>query len=152
MIRKLRRIALPLVVGGLLAVGIAAGMANAQKRAPIYFDILVADYGGNCPSSYAPDRRYPLRGNNMTKVVRDACPRGTAVCRYYIDHTQLGDPAAGCPKKFSVNYRCLRPRPSGGYDPEQTSRYAVAHAEASGNTIVFSCDTSLRNTVIPGRR
>jgi peptidoglycan/LPS O-acetylase OafA/YrhL len=57
--------------------------------------ITSATYGANC---HAPI-------GNSTQALRTAC-NGGQVCDYTVDVDLLGDPAPGCAKNFSVEYRC----------------------------------------------
>ena len=57
--------------------------------------VVSSTYGANCG---APS-------GNATARVRGAC-EGQASCDYIVDVKKLGDPASGCGKSFSVNYRC----------------------------------------------
>ncbi len=54
-----------------------------------------ATYGANCGASFG----------NATYDVGLACD-GAATCWYTVDYRVLGDPAPGCAKTFTAQYRC----------------------------------------------
>jgi hypothetical protein len=57
-----------------------------------------ATYGGNCGA----------RQGNATAVVRKHCD-GRNGCKFVVDMAELGDPANGCSKDFTVKWTCDRP-------------------------------------------
>ena len=92
--------------------------------------VLDADYGGNCrtfrpplPSanSFAPD--------NATSAVAQKCD-GKAHCFFRVDVAELGDPANGCSKDFSVRYVCR---------PEDEPLVKRIDAEAHGKAVELDC-------------
>jgi len=58
-------------------------------------DVRAATYGDNCG---APE-------GNATEHLAEACA-GKRRCRYVVDFEALGDPAPGCPKRYSARWRC----------------------------------------------
>jgi hypothetical protein len=62
--------------------------------------VLEATYGENCRVA---------RGN-VTKHIASVC-NGKNSCSYTIDYTVIGDPAVGCAKDYSVEWKCVgKPR------------------------------------------
>lgn len=76
-----------------------------------------ATYGGNC---HGPT-------GNATVKVQSACS-GKKVCDYHISVRELGDPANGCGKDFSVDYAC-----------GATAKTAGAAGESDGKLVHLSC-------------
>ena len=80
--------------------------------------VVSATYGGNCGA--------PL--GNGTSHIAAKC-NGQKQCSYRIDHKLIGDPARGCEKDYSAQWRC-------GNGPVQPTS---ANPEASGSVISLSC-------------
>ncbi|WP_146138406.1 hypothetical protein [Chamaesiphon polymorphus] len=57
--------------------------------------VVEATYGGNCRVT---------RGN-VTNQIASAC-NGNNSCNYTVDYTVIGDPASGCAKDYSVQWKC----------------------------------------------
>jgi hypothetical protein len=62
---------------------------------PFTVEVKQATYGANCKA---------LVGN-MTDLVAKTCNRLSA-CSFAVDVNVIGDPAPGCGKDFTVQYRC----------------------------------------------
>lgn len=111
-----RRVAVrTLVAVGLLAVGMGCG-----SRAPAAVDVLEGTYGGNCG---AP------RGN-VTPDLAASCT-GQVDCRYVVQVSRLGDPAAGCAKSYVAIWRCG--------DLPMLRRTEAPPEAGTGATIELSC-------------
>ena len=93
-------------------------------------DVIAATYGSNC-RNFRPKPPFSntFRNGNATQVIRGLCFHQTK-CDVLLDVATLGDPANGCGKDFSVEYRC------GGRGPPVTIEVP---AEADGKTIVLDC-------------
>lgn len=93
------------------------------------FTILSATYGASC---YFFRPRPPatnwVSNGNVTSAIRNKC-HDKIPCDVKIDVVQLGDPASGCAKDFSVTYRC-------GDDLRRTISIG---AEANGQSLVLDC-------------
>lgn len=113
--------------------GAPAEFARQPAPAPApdgMLDIVDATYGENC-RGYTPvwaPFNTVYRGN-ATDAVRETCS-GKTQCRFRVDAGQLGDPAFGCAKDFSVAYRCQR---------DSSPLMVTLQPEASGRTISLSC-------------
>ena len=101
-----------------------------QYQAPV-IHITGGFYGRNCqgmgfpmvPPDARPDR---------TAHLAQAC-EGKTACEYDVDHTVIGDPAAGCGKVYEATWQCV----SGA---TRTSHMATVPAEASfGPALKIAC-------------
>jgi hypothetical protein len=93
-------------------------------------NITEATYGENC-RAYTPTSapfNTVYRGN-ATDTARDACS-GVTQCLFRVDVQEIGDPAGGCTKDFSITYRC------GQGGPLTTVTLAP---EANGRTVNLFC-------------
>jgi len=82
--------------------------------------VVEASYGSNCN----------VPTGNVTGKVSSACMGKVDSCSYLIDVNEIGDPAPGCAKDFSVNWRCGSPAKDHQFN---------LPAEANGQTVVLSC-------------
>ena len=95
--------------------------------------VLSADYGLNCKDFPVPAGLPKLtRPGNATSAVQESCD-GMAECRFLVSVAQLGDPANGCGKAFSVRYTC---------DEGSTVFSVSIPGEADGKTAVLACPKS----------
>ena len=78
-----------------------------------------ATYGAGCG---AP-------AGNVTDKVQSACG-GKPSCDYQVDTGNLGDPAPGCGKDFSVEYSC---------NGNSSVQKATLPGEASGHSLHLAC-------------
>jgi hypothetical protein len=78
-----------------------------------------ASYGVNCG----------VPRGNVTQNVRSSCDN-RSYCNFTVNHHIIGDPAVGCAKDFSVNYRCGS---SGAW------KRAYLLPEASGHSLQLDC-------------
>lgn len=81
-----------------------------------------ATYGGNCG---APT-------GNATVPTATACDRKTGTCAYPVSVSALGDPAPGCYKSYTVDYRC-------GATQHSTVTLGGSGSDANGQTALLSC-------------
>ena len=94
------------------AVGPAAGGQAIR--------VVDATFGANCG---APP-------GNATAIVRSKCD-GQTSCRFRVDVNEIGDPAYGCAKDFSVAWTCRA---------EGLPRRAALEPEAGfGGTVLLAC-------------
>jgi hypothetical protein len=113
--------------------GTPAKFAHQPTPAPApdgTLDITDATYGKNC-RGYTPvwsPFNTVYRGN-ATDAVRETCS-GATHCRFRVDARQLGDPAFGCDKDFTVAYRCQH---------DSAPLRVTIQPEASGKTVDLSC-------------
>ena len=68
---------------------------RVEGRRGITISIESATYGLNCDQ--------PI--GNVTSHIAQSC-NGKSDCKYFVDHTVIGDPAFGCKKNYIVRYRC----------------------------------------------
>ena len=96
-------------------------------------DVTAATYGGSC-RDFTPEPPFSntFRVGNATQFVRQRC-LGKAKCDILVDVGTLGDPANGCGKDFSVQYRCRE----GGLPVT-----IEVPPEADGKTIVLDCSNT----------
>jgi hypothetical protein len=116
---------------------VAAGAADSSilLGCNAGIQVLDADYGGNCrtfrpppphANSFAPD--------NATSAVAQKCD-GKSHCFFGVDVTELGDPANGCSKDFSVRYVCR---------PDYKPLVKRIDAEAHGKAVELDCPNASR--------
>jgi hypothetical protein len=93
-------------------------------------DVVAATYGSTC-RNFRPQPPFTntFRNGNATDVIRRLCFHEKK-CTVVLDVVTLGDPANGCGKDFSVEYRCR------GSGPPVT---AEVPAEADGKVITLDC-------------
>jgi len=82
-----------------------------------------ATYGGNCGAG--------VSAGNATQYFAKACD-GRPSCKVVISVQELGDPAQGCGKDFSVRFLC---------DQQVPVRVRHLHGEANGSTVSLDCQT-----------
>jgi peptidoglycan/LPS O-acetylase OafA/YrhL len=97
--------------------------------------VISATYGASCtgfpvPAPYANE----VAPGNATNAVRETCD-GRLDCDFEVTDVQLGDPANGCSKDFSVAYRC-------GGRPDTLS--ASVPGEALGQHALLQCSAARR--------
>jgi peptidoglycan/LPS O-acetylase OafA/YrhL len=95
--------------------------------------IISATYGLNCRkfSVPAPYTNLAVEGN-VTRSVERACNLRQR-CNYRVSNLSIGDPANGCGKDFSVQYRCTG---------SEAIRSAFIPAEADGKGAILDCLSS----------
>jgi hypothetical protein len=100
------------------------GMAPAKMARLSSIKIEEATYGGNCPNGG--------KLGNATQYAAKACD-GRARCNILISvqEQELGDPAPGCAKDFSVRLKC---------NQEPSVRKMHVNAEANGSTLRVDCE------------
>ncbi len=81
-----------------------------------------ATYGANCPNG--------VKLGNATQYSAKACD-GHARCNILISVQELGDPAPGCGKDFSVRLKCNQQEPA---------RKLHINGEANGSTVRVDCE------------
>jgi hypothetical protein len=81
--------------------------------------IVEATYGSNCN----------VPTGNWTKATADQCDK-SVTCTFNVDLNRFGDPAPGCSKEFSVQWRC-----AGAPAIEK----ATMPAEAAWKTVEMTC-------------
>jgi hypothetical protein len=109
---SLTNLAVLKVLGG-VAVGLASfwitlKILDLQQPSPPVrlITILEATYGLNCNDlQSSPPGRPQVSVGNITNATADQCNR-TATCTFKVDNLKFGDPAPGCVKEFSVEWRC----------------------------------------------
>lgn len=100
--------------------GSVVELSCQQQYSGVGINVVAGTYGANCGA----------QPGNKTDHLARAC-NGQSQCKYKIDHTVIGDPAAGCGKTYIAEWRCG----SGG----QVLR-AEAPAEAGfGSVIELGC-------------
>jgi hypothetical protein len=89
--------------------------------------ITQASYGLNCQNSAPWVRQtYQVKAGNVTDAVAASCSGTRKVCSYAVDVGRLGDPAPGCGKDLSIEWRCGTDKEPRRYhlDPEANSQTA----------------------------
>src|SRR5258708_4305642 len=81
-----------------------------------------ATYGANCANG--------VKAGNATQYAAKSCD-GHALCNIFISVQELGDPAPGCGKDFSVRLMCNR---------QQPARRMHINGEANGSTVRIDCE------------
>jgi hypothetical protein len=81
-----------------------------------------ATYGANCGRG--------VKIGNATLQVAKTCD-GRVSCNFLISVEELGDPASGCGKDFSVRFKC---------DQEKPARTVRIAGEANRSTARINCD------------
>jgi len=81
-----------------------------------------ATYGANCPNG--------VKLGNATQYSAKACD-GYARCNILISVQEIGDPAPGCGKDFSVRLKCNQQEPA---------RRMHINGEANGSTVHVDCE------------
>jgi hypothetical protein len=74
-----------------------------EPKPSILIKIEEATYGANC--------RRSVKAGNATLLVAKSCD-GRVSCNFFISVEELGDPAPGCGKDFSVRFKCDEQRPA----------------------------------------
>ena len=130
----------------LMGVSIKAGFAApgaAEEHRQNGIQILSATYGRLIDRNYSLyceqlpqneveeyiESMIANNGDRALITLKEACENKKS-CSYLIDHTVIGDPVVGCPKKFELEYRC-----SG----KKVIHEVVVGWEASGKTAELVC-------------
>jgi hypothetical protein len=93
-------------------------------------EVVSASYGLSCKDFKVPaGARNTVAEGNVTKLLKRACDMSDE-CEFLVDAQRIGDPAQGCGKDFSVEYRCTD-------SPASRSRYMPG--EAHGARVALSC-------------
>jgi hypothetical protein len=78
---------------GIRSINLQGGLTSAKPDNLII--VAAGTYGKNCGASYG----------NVTEHLASAC-NNKSQCEYTIDYTVIGDPAAGCRKDYTAEWRC----------------------------------------------
>lgn len=92
---------------------------NDGLQHPGSIRVIAGTYGQNCGA---------VRGNKTQHLINQC--DGKRQCRYIINYQVIGDPAPGCAKAYTAEWRC------GDHGRVQS---ATAQAEATGSEITLSC-------------
>ena len=93
--------------------------------------VVDATYGLACRDFVPPSGQPNLvKAGNATDLLAGACDNAKTTCMFSVDATQIGDPANGCAKDFTANWRC-------GSDQNVHKFYLTA--EASGRSALLNC-------------
>jgi hypothetical protein len=95
-----------------------------ENPTPGDVEILVATYGRNCRS---------FQKGNRTAILKKLC-RHQTTCTFEAGPPQLGDPAGGCDKDFSVGYRCT---------PDETPTIIKIPPSPKTHTVTLDCRPGL---------
>lgn len=69
--------------------------------------ITQATYGLNCRGFVMPGRLPAfVKPGNVTDAISASCSGQHELCTYLIDATRIGDPAPGCSKSMTIEWRC----------------------------------------------
>jgi hypothetical protein len=90
-----------------------------------------ATYGRNC-QGYVPQlqRTFVVKAGNVTDAVSASCSVRHGLCTYVVDVNRLGDPAPGCSKDMTVEWRC---------GSDQSPHTDHLNAEANTQTAYLRC-------------
>ena len=83
-----------------------------------------ATYGANCG----------VAEGNVTAHIAEQC-NGKSECRYTVDYKIIGDPARGCAKTYTVQYRC-------GNNPQVLEKSLPAEAGWGDKAVLLECADS----------
>ena len=92
---------------GVMAAASWITLALLKDDVPIH--VVDATFGWNCKDyEVKPPNENKVSIGNFTKAVKEVCDNYRNECRFevYIDEEFVGDPAPGCPKDFSVAWKC----------------------------------------------
>jgi hypothetical protein len=93
--------------------------------------ITEATYGLNCRDFKVPAGQVNrVAAGNATKIALEVCGTKTESCSFLVDINRLGDPAPGCRKDFSLQWRCG--------DMEKVQEFYIPD-EANGNSATATC-------------
>jgi hypothetical protein len=81
-----------------------------------------ATYGANCSRG--------IKAGNVTQYAAKACD-GRLACNIAISVQELGDPAQGCGKDYSLSFKCGQ---------QQLSRKMHVDGEANGARLALDCE------------
>jgi hypothetical protein len=136
--RSLGRVLL-MTIGGLAVVAVSFfatlqildSWLAPQDPTAVVIHVVDASYGLSC-KDFTPPSGKPntVKQGGATAALAGACDKAKSTCMFAVDAVQLGDPADGCGKDFTANWRC-------GNDPKVSQFYLPA--EASGRSVVLSC-------------
>jgi peptidoglycan/LPS O-acetylase OafA/YrhL len=101
-----------------------AGQRMAARAVDGGIKVLSATYGGNCQA----------QSGNATDDLKMQCD-GAANCAYRISVSRLKDPAAGCAKDYTYEYKC-------GHDSATTKGFVKAEA-GLGSYATLECPAEL---------
>jgi hypothetical protein len=93
-------------------------------------EVLSATFGLNCQNAKIP-APYPnlVAPGNVTNAVKRTCD-ATGRCEYRVNISTIGDPANGCGKDFSVEYKCTG---------SEVVKLAFLPREAEGKSLILEC-------------
>jgi hypothetical protein len=98
---------------------------------PGTIDVTEANYGRSC-RDFTPKRPFKnaFRAGNATAALIRAC-NGKSHCQFTVEAAMLSDPAPGCDKDFSAEYRC---------GPQDSpTKFVKVGGEADGGTVALDC-------------
>jgi hypothetical protein len=106
-------------------------IAHTWDAPPI--EIVSSTYGQSCQGfSPKPPAANLVRDGNVTSLVKTTCEaEGNRWCTVFVDSTAWGDPAPGCEKDFSIDWRC---------QPDEPQRSASIAAPAGGKSVDIDCN------------
>ena len=102
-------------------------MQGKAKPNTIY--VVEATYGANCIRNSPPSGN-TVKIGNATRFASQYCDNTDVFCPVPLEPTKLGNPASGCVKDFSINWRC-------GLNPALHHYYLAP--EAISQVIWISC-------------
>jgi hypothetical protein len=76
------------------SINLQGGLTTSAKSDNLIM-VTAGTYGKNCGASYG----------NATEHLANAC-NNKSQCEYTIDYTVIGDPASGCRKDYTAEWRC----------------------------------------------
>jgi hypothetical protein len=94
---------------------------STEPKPSIPIKIEEATYGANCGRS--------VKAGNATLLVAKSCD-GRVSCNFLISVEELGDPAPGCGKDFSVRFKC---------DEQRSAHTVRLNGEANRSTARINC-------------
>lgn len=95
-------------------------------------DVVSASYGLSCKEFKVPAPYInSVAAGNATAAVARAC-NSRQLCKFRIAVSRLGDPANGCGKDFTLQYKCTR---------SDIMKSQYVGGEANGNVVALRCTT-----------
>ena len=127
-----------MLTGGLVLVGsfwltlpIVDHLSGPTDPDADLIKITQASYGLNCRNSASGARQtFQGQAGNATDAAVASCSGTRKLCAYLVDVRRLGDPAPGCGKDLTVEWRC---------GSDQAPRAFHLAAEANGQTVYIAC-------------
>jgi hypothetical protein len=122
------------LVIALIAFSIAAKALIDRVRLQEYgepIEVTEATYGLNCSGIISlTGSPVAVEQGNATEAASRTCDQKKGKCAFHVTTSQLGDPAPGCGKEFTISWHCGN---------EAGIHLVQLTPEANGKTALLSC-------------